>query len=62
MEEKSKLLQAVTTDQLSAEDAKSLATPATKQRIKAQLKLAYQKLLGEDHPIKDVIISKWILQ
>ena len=62
VEEKSKLLQAVTTDQLSAEDAKSLATPATKQRIKAQLKLAYQKLLGEDHPIKDVIISKWILQ
>ena len=57
-----KQLQALTVDYLSAEDAQSLANPVTKERIKAQLKLAYQDKLGGGHPIKELIVSKWIMQ
>ena len=57
-----KQLQAVTTDYLSAEDVQSLSNPATKERLKAQLKLAYQQQLGSTHPIKELIVSKWIMQ
>ena len=51
----------VTTDYLSAEDVQSLSNPATKERL-AQLKLAYQQQLGSTHPIKELIVSKWIMQ
>ena len=57
-----KQLQAVTVDLLSSEDAQSLAQPATKQRLKAHLKLAYQDTLGTKHPIKTLVVSKWIMQ
>lgn len=57
-----KHLQALTVDYLSAEDAQSLANPVTKERLKAQLKLAYQDKLGQGHPIKELIVSKWIMQ
>ena len=57
-----KMLQALTIDYLSAEDAQSLANPVTKERLKAQLKLAYQDKLGVGHPIKELIVSKWIMQ
>ena len=57
-----KMLQALTVDYLSAEDAQSLANPVTKERLKAQLKLAYQDKLGVGHPIKELIVSKWIMQ
>jgi len=59
---KSKVLQALTVDYLSAEDAQSLVNPITKERLKAQLKLAYQDKLGKGHPIKELIFSKWIMQ
>ena len=62
VETKTKQLQAVTTDYLSAEDVQSLSNPATKERLKAQLKLAYQQQLGGTHPIKELIVSKWIMQ
>ena len=62
VESKTKQLQAVTTDYLSAEDVQSLSNPATKERLKAQLKLAYQQQLGSTHPIKELIVSKWIMQ
>ena len=62
VESKTKQLQAVTTDYLSAENVKSLSNPATKERLKAQLKLAYQQQLGSTHPIKELIVSKWIMQ
>ena len=62
VEKKTKQLQAVTTDYLSAEDVQSLSNPATKERLKAQLKLAYQQELGSSHPIKELIVSKWIMQ
>ena len=54
--------QALTVDYLSAEDAQSLANPVTKERLKAQLKLAYEDKLGRGHPIKELIVSKWIMQ
>ena len=61
-----KLLQAATVDQLSAEDAQSLADPATKERLKTTLKSAYQRLLDPedqgDNKIDKLIISKWIMQ
>ena len=62
VESKTKQLQAVTTDYLTAEDVKSLSNPATKQRLKQQLKLAYEQQLGNTHPIKELIFSKWIMQ
>ena len=62
VESKTKQLQAVTMDYLSAEDVQSLSNPATKERLKAQLKLAYQQQLGGTHPIKELIVSKWIMQ
>ena len=62
VESKTRQLQAVTTDYLSAEDVQSLSNPATKERLKAQLKLAYQQQLGSTHPIKELIVSKWIMQ
>lgn len=62
VESKTKQLQAVTMDYLSAEDVQSLSNPATKERLKAQLKLAYQQHLGSTHPIKELIVSKWIMQ
>ena len=62
VEKKTRQLQAVTTDYLSAEDVQSLSNPATKERLKAQLKLAYQQELGSSHPIKELIVSKWIMQ
>ena len=62
VESKTKQLQAVTTDYLTAEDVQSLSNPATKDRLKAQLKLAYQHQLGSTHPIKELIVSKWIMQ
>ena len=56
------LLQAVTVETLSAQSAQALADPATKERLKHTLKLAFQEKLGEKHPIKELIVSKWIMQ
>jgi flagellar basal body-associated protein FliL len=57
-----KQLQAVTVGHLSREDAQSLANPVVKERLKTELKKAYQDALGKDHPIKELIVSKWIMQ
>ena len=62
VEKKTKQLQAVTVDFLTREDAQSLADPVQKDRLIAQLKLAYQSKLGPKHPIKELIVSKWIMQ
>ena len=55
-------LRAVTLDFLSRENAQSLADPVQKDRLTAQLKLAYQEKLGNKHPIKKLLVSKWIMQ
>lgn len=62
VEKKTKQLQAVTVDFLTRENAQSLADPVQKDRLTAQLKLAYQEKLGSKHPIKKLLVSKWIMQ
>jgi len=57
-----KLLEAVTVETLSAQSAQALSDPATKERLKHTLKLAYQEQLGSKHPIGKLIVSKWIMQ
>ena len=57
-----KQLQAVTVDYLSKEDAQALTKAATKDRLKVQLKMAYKDVLGTKHPIKKLVVSKWIMQ
>ncbi len=57
-----KLLQAATVDWLSAENVESLADPATKEKFKAAMKKSYQETLGPKHPIKQLIVSTWIMQ
>ena len=57
-----KLLEAVTVETLSAQSAQALSDPATKERLKHTLKLMYEDKLGSKHPIKELIVSKWIMQ
>ena len=62
VEKKTVQLQAVTVDYLSVEDVQSLSNPVTKERLKFRLKEAYEKKLGDTHPIKEVTFKKWIMQ
>ncbi|RZO59065.1 MAG: flagellar basal body-associated FliL family protein [Limisphaerales bacterium] len=62
VESKTKQLQAETMDILSQKDVKSLSVPYTKDVIKNDLKDRYQLLIGKNHPIKELIVSKWIMQ
>ena len=62
VESKTKQLQAITMDVLSEKDVKSLSEPYTKDVIKNDLKDRYQLLIGKNHPIKELIVSKWIMQ
>ena len=62
VEKKTVQLQAVTVDYLSIEDVQSLSNPVTKERLKYRLKAAYEKKLGDTHPIKEVTFKKWIMQ
>ena len=62
VESKTKQLQAITMDILSEKDVQSLSMPYTKDVIKDVLKRRYQLLIGENHPIKELIVSKWIMQ
>ena len=49
-------------DILSEKDVQSLSMPYTKDVIKDELKRRYQLLIGDKHPIKELIVSKWIMQ
>ena len=62
VESKTKQLQATTMDVLSNEDVQSLSMPSTKNRIKNDIKRRYQYIIGDKHPIKSVIFTKWIMQ
>ena len=62
VESKTKQLQAITMDILSEKDVKELSMPYTKDVIKGLLKDRYKLLIGDKHPIKELIISKWIMQ
>ena len=62
VESKTKQLQAITMDILSEKDVKELSEPYTKDVIKGRLKDRYELLIGDKHPIKELIVSKWIMQ
>ena len=62
VESKTKQLQAITMDILSEKDVQSLSMPYTKDVIKDELKRRYQLRIGDKHPIKELIVSKWIMQ
>ena len=63
VESKTKQLQAITMDILSQKTVQDLSVPYTKDVIKDDLKRRYQLLIGEkQHPIKELIVSKWIMQ
>ena len=62
VESKTKQLQAITMDILSEKDVKELSEPYTKDVIKGLLKDRYELLIGDKHPIKELIVSKWIMQ
>ena len=62
VESKTKQLQAITMDILSEKDVQELSEPYTKDAIKAVLKRRYELLIGDKHPIKELIVSKWIMQ
>ncbi len=59
----SKKLQAVTMAKLSEHDVAELSNSNVRTRIKDELKLQYQRILGaKEHPIDELVITKWIMQ
>ena len=59
----SKKLQALTMDKLSERDIQELSNPSVRKQIENDLKNQYQRILGlKDHPIKELIVTKWIMQ
>ena len=58
----SKKLLSRTRDTLSERNIKELSNPQVKEQIKNDLKKQYQIILGSEHPIKQLIVSRWIMQ
>ena len=59
----SKKLQSLTMDKLSERDIQELSNPSVRKQIENDLKNQYQRILGlKDHPIKELIVTKWIMQ
>jgi len=59
---KSKILQSLTMDKLSERDIQELANPSVRKQIENDLKNQYQRILGSQHPIKEIVVTKWIMQ
>ena len=62
IDDKSKILESVTMDKLSERDINELANPNIRKQIKNDLKNQYQRILGSQHPIKEIVVTKWIMQ
>ena len=59
----SKKLQSLTMDKLSERDIQELSNPSVRKQIETDLKLQYQRVLGvKEHPIKEIVVTKWIMQ
>ena len=58
----SRKLQSVTMDKLSERDIQELSNPSVRKQIENDLKNRYQTILGSEHPIKELIVAKWIMQ
>ena len=59
----SKKLQSITRQNLMEHDIKALTNPNTQKLIENKLKKEYQSVLGyKDHPIKELVVTRWIMQ
>lgn len=58
----SKKLKKIVVDKISGLDVQQCNDPSIRPRIVYQLKIAFQKVLGEDHPIKELIMPTWVMQ
>ena len=58
----SKKLQSLTMDKLSERDIQELSNPSVRKQIENDLKKEYQRILGSNHLIKELIVTRWIMQ
>ena len=58
----SKKLQSLTMDKLSERDIQELSNPSVRKQIEIDLKKQYQTILGSKHPIKELVVTRWIMQ
>jgi flagellar basal body-associated protein FliL len=58
----SKKLQSLTMDKLSERDIQELSNPSVRKQIENDLKNQYQHVLGSDHLIKELVVTRWIMQ
>ena len=58
----SKKLQSLTMDKLSERDIQELSNPSVRKQIENDLKNQYQHILGSDHLIKELVVTRWIMQ
>ena len=50
-------------DKLSERDIQELYNPSVRKQIENDLKNQYQRILGsKEHPIKEILVTKWIMQ
>jgi flagellar basal body-associated protein FliL len=62
VKENRKRLEALVSSVLSAMSAEEMAEPSIRNGMPNQLKGLFQSILGSSHPIKSVIIPKWVMQ
>ena len=62
VKENRKRLEALVSSVLSAMSAEEMAEPSIRSGMPNQLKGLFQSILGSSHPIKSVIIPKWVMQ
>jgi flagellar basal body-associated protein FliL len=58
----SKKLQSLTMDKLSERDIQELSNPSVRKQIENDLKNQYQHILGPNHLIKELVVTRWIMQ
>ena len=58
----SKKLQSLTMDKLSERDIQELSNPSVRKQIENDLKHQYQRILGSNHLIKELVVTRWIMQ
>ncbi len=62
VKESRKQLEALVSNILSALSAEDMSEPSVRNGMPNQLKGLFQTVLGTKHPIKSVIIPKWVMQ
>ena len=62
VEANAKQLQDVTINTLRRYNTEELTDPVIKDTIEDRLKALYQSIIGADHPIDNLLVTKWIMQ